>query len=241
MIKKSLNEGVYFKDNHFVFNFLNDNSAHMINLKYAGKFIKRNNKKVYYSYVFKETADKEIKKQFLLALKYRGENSQKLISQTDYNKFLNKGINGLFHKMHRDIDIIVYPKSSAPLNNDIVDKLKLKFPYAIIANDVIVKNNIENIKIDTSVITDKTAQSILKSAGKNGELVVKAIPPMYRKYFSNFMKFDDKISEQLYKAMSGNVLLIDDLLNEGTTIKECEQLIRSLNATHIIKYVLLKT
>jgi predicted amidophosphoribosyltransferase len=83
-------------------------------------------------------------------------------------------------------------------------------------------------------------KSLLKYAEENDELVLKNIPPQFRKYFSNFLKLN--IKEQKYiNAIKGNVIFIDDILTEGATIKEAEMLIKSLQPKNLIKYVLIKS
>lgn len=234
-----LQEGIYYNDTNFIFDFINDNKNHFINLKFGNKFVKVNNKNIFYSYRFKDNTDPTIKKIFLRALKYKNET---LILSNDYDKFLNKAVMGFFHNMSKDIDIIIYPKSSSPLNFDIAKRIKDKLGYnTIIANDIIVKNNIENIKIDTSKISVKTAEKLLKIIVNREDFQLKHIPPKFRHYFSNFLKFDDNVQHTYYNKLRNNVLIVDDILTKGTTMRECELLARSLNPNFLLKYVLIKS
>jgi len=239
IVQESLNEGVYFDGNNFIFDFNDDNVHHFINLRYDNRFIKKYKNDIFYSYIIKEHTPKDIKQLFIKSLKFKDE---KFISLEQYNNFLNKGIQGLLHTIDNNIDIIIYPKSSSPINFDIANKIKNKLGNNThIAKDVIIKNEIENIKIDLSKISDKTAKNLLKHSSKNNEFFLKKIPPQYRKYFSNFLKFDNDVQRTLYNKISGNVLVIDDILAKGTTINEIIKLIESFNPKTLIKYVLLKT
>jgi hypothetical protein len=239
IVREHLYEGIYYDDGEFVFNFKEDNASHFINLKYNNTYVKENNKHVFYSYTFKRTTDKNIKKLFLKALKYKDKT---LIKENDYDLFLKKAVMGLLREIDRDIDIIVYPKSSSPLNSDIAFAIKNRLGHnTFIAQDLIIKNNIENIIVDKSKISDKTAKRLMISAGKDGEVTLKNIPPQFRKYFSNFLKFDSEIQRNYLNKLRGNVLIVDDILAKGTTMIEVENLIRSLNPTSVVKYALLKS
>jgi hypothetical protein len=239
IVKEFITEGIYFDDDNFVFDYRIDEKSHFINLKYNNKFVKVNKKDIFYSYVMKDNVDRTIKKLFIKSLKYKDE---QFISYNDYEKFLNKGILGFLHIIDRNIDIIIYPKSSSPLNFDIAKKIKDKLgTNTYIVKDSIVKNEIENIKIDASKISDKTRKSLLKYSIKDGEFFLKRIPPQYRKYFFNFLKFDNNIQRDFYNKLSGNILIVDDILSEGTTINEIEKLVKSFNPSKIIKYVILRT
>lgn len=239
IVREYLYEGIYYDDGEFVFDFKNDDKSHFINLRYNNTYVKENNKHVFYSYTFKRTIDRETKKLFLKALKYKDTT---LIKDNDYNLFLKKAVIGLLREIDRDIDIIVYPKSSSPLNTDIAWAIKNKLGNnTYIGQDLIIKNNVENIMIDASKIDEETLDNLKIHATKDGLFSLRMIPPRYRKYFLNFLKFDSEKQKNYIKKLQGNVLIVDDILTKGTTILESEQLIRSLNPTSITKYVLLKS
>jgi hypothetical protein len=239
IVREYLYEGVYYNDGEFVFDFKNDDKSHFINLRYNNTYAKENIHHIFYSYTFKRSTDKEIKKLFLQALKYKDES---LIANNDYEFFLKKAVMGLLREIDRDIDIIVYPKSSSPLNTDIAWAIKNKLGNSTyIGQDLIIKNDVENIMVDSSKVDEETLERLKIRANKNGEFSLRSIPPRYRKYFLNFLKFDSEKQKNYLKKLQGKVLIVDDILTKGTTMLESEQLIRSLNPTSVIKYILLKT
>lgn len=239
IVKEYLYEGIYYNDGEFVFDFKNDDKSHFINLRYNNTYVKQNNKHIFYSYTFKTSTNKEIKKIFLKAIKYKNET---LIDDNDYDLFLKKAVIGLLRETNRDIDIIVYPKSSSPLNTDIAWAIKNRLGNnTYIGQDLIIKNNVENIIVDSSKVDEKILERLKIYADKNGEFSLRLIPPRYRKYFLNFLKFDSEKQKKYIKKLQGNVLIVDDILTKGTTISESEQLIRSLNPNSVLKYVLIKS
>lgn len=237
MAISNLNEGIYFKDNSFVFDFMIDNKLHFINLKFPKDYLKQNKDGVYYSYVFKkDVIDNNIKHKFLYALKYKDS----LIDPIDYDRFISKAIIGLYKTVGANIDAIIYPSSSSTINYDIAKKLQEKIGYNCkLLTNVIAKNSIENIQIDDKMMSPKTILSYKSKLSKNGKLIMKDILPMHRKFFSNFLKLND-VSRTTLNLLKGNVLLIDDYLTKGITMIEMERLLKSYGNENLYKYVLIK-
>ena len=57
----------------------------------------------------------------------------------------------------------------------------------------------------------------------------------YRQYISNYYKFKDEKTKQIYNTLTNsNVLVIDDIVTSGTTIYHLLNTLRSLNDTNNI-------
>lgn len=143
-------------------------------------------------------------------------------------------------------DVLVPLKSSSTLNDVIADKIKDR-TGAKVLSDTIVKNTIGNVNInlpDTET-SDKTRQYLdtikKKFAGiPDQEFRSKMIKASFRRYVTNFLKYKGD-EESIRKNIEGkNVLLIDDTLGEGATLKEMNRLIVKLNPKSVASFIFLK-
>lgn len=150
-------------------------------------------------------------------------------------------------------DLIVYPKSSSDLIKMLVSELKHILPDAEVVDEAFVKNVI-NITGDDKkdralagslidvyhpkfeTLSDKTVEelekrllTLLKRQG-TGVVPIKSIYKPLAKFIKGFIKAEPNLSENL----SGqSVLIIDDILSSGTTMKEMVKIVQDRGAEKV--------
>ncbi len=149
---KIIIEGVNFNQetDGFDFNWKNDSPDDLMGLKLQkyNKYVSsKQGFNLYYAYKFNKNVDKSLKSLLRDSIKYIDE---KFIKSNDIELFLSKGINSFnqIEPLNR-FDIIVFPKSSSNILNNLKQKLSSKAGMnTILASDLFVKNTIENIQYD---------------------------------------------------------------------------------------------
>ena len=250
--KQPLIEGISFQDNKFVFNFNSDKEGDIVPLKYSKS---HTSKKFGFNFFFGwsinfKGASKEECDLFRKSIK----NNSSYINPEDKQLLINKAVikfDSIFDIA--SYDIIIYPKSSSSLVFEIAKALKAKSTNTILANDVIVKNKLENIKIDYDkyISSAKTPEEAakrkkdldndFKRATKDGNFQIKKVHQFRKGMFSNYMVFDDKVTRQIFNSISnGRVIVVDDIFTTGTTIKEIMSLVNSYTPSEATCFILLK-
>jgi hypothetical protein len=244
---ESINEGVRIKDDEFVFDFKSDEKDDLLKLKYNKNFITKKKIKgvtTYFTYKINKKIDKKERRNLLNYIK------KKLNQSEDYDKFINKSVIGLFNNPYleiRDIDLILMPESSSDLNFDLANKIKSKIPNAMLVKESFLKNKTEEILIDYKSLLEngsdpKTIREITKSVekfGSNNKFEIKKITPRFRKFISNFLNLDIKSREMFNRITEGKILIVDDIVTEGTTFTEMERIIQNYSPKNVILFSLI--
>lgn len=144
-------------------------------------------------------------------------------------------------------DTIIPLKSSSPLNDVIANKLKQK-NGADVLSDLIVKDVINNISVDLpdSETNPKTLAylgDILDKFSKipDEEFKSKMVPSSFRRYISKFLKFNSKYDKSVFDKVNGKrILVIDDTLGEGSTLKEIQRLLYQYSPQSVDYFVFIK-
>lgn len=173
----------------------------------------------------------------------------KQISDAQYESLINKAIIGLSNNTQFDfnsINVIIYPQSSSKLNFDLANKIASKLPNCIVIKDSIIKNLPQDIQLDYSKLNGKsqelidTLEDILKNIKlKKSDFKIKYFPPRYRKFVINFLKLKENDRRLINLINNGNVLVVDDIITEGTTFTEVFRLLKNYNSNTINLYSLL--
>jgi hypothetical protein len=251
-------EGVSYnseKDN-FQFNFKNDTQQDIVFLKYNPKTIINKGSiaktTAYYGYKINPSFKEEkIKQDFLQSLKNLSTNK---ISLQDYELLLTKAVVGLNRVVPiNEFDIIIIPESSSPLVYDLALRVKNKAPNTVLAKDALVKNALDNIHIDydkyLSTAKDekdkekrkKQLEVDFKRATESGTFKIKKVFTQRRGLFSNYLVVNSEAHRAIFnKIQGGKVLLIDDIITSGATIKEMLREIGSYAPEEIIIFSLIK-
>lgn len=148
-----------------------------------------------------------------------------------------------------EFTLVISPKSSAPLNNLVMGKIKELHKGGLphIVPDAMVKNAIRNVKVDWDLVgregSDKTVAAVPqfhKSLMNNPEALyaVKKVPASYRRYFTNFLRWADGLNPFWisYAASKGRVLLVDDTVGEAATVMEMARQLSKYNPNEIVVF-----
>jgi hypoxanthine phosphoribosyltransferase len=245
---KILIEGIKYNNDTDQFDFIwtKDAPSDLIDLKlqkYNKVLSTKNGNKVYYAYKFNKVQDKE-KTQLRSSIKYLDDK----INKRDIDTMLSKAINN-FNSIEpiSNFDIIITPKSSSKILEELKNKLQAKAGNnVLLSSDIFVKNTIDNIKFDEDKI-DKLSnenkikiKKILNKVFSKEDYKLRSLPPQYRKYVLNFMKFNSEADKRLINAIiNGRVLIVDDIVTEGTTIRNMVALLNSIGVEDVVSFALL--
>jgi phosphoribosylpyrophosphate synthetase len=231
----------------FIFNFNKDNTDDIITLRYNKESIIRRvtkNIKIYYNYKINKTVDKVLRMKLLKSIK------DKSIQIEDYDHLLDKAVLGLFNNPHFnliDVDVVIIPRSSSKINLDLANRIIAKIPRVLLMSENLVKNRLENITLDYDLIksknlktaTIKSIEKMLRKSSVDGEFKIKKIPGQFRKFVINFLKLDINDRNMINRLNGGKVLIVDDIITEGTTLNEAHRLLEKYSPKEIICYALI--
>ena len=245
---ETISEGISIGDNEeYIFDFKEDKKGDLLKLKYNKEFLySKRNKEIssFYSYKINKDIDKGQRIKLLNYIKYE------LNKNNLYENFLNKAIIGFINNPNfevNDCDLILIPESSSNINLDIANKLHNKIPSALFLKDVLLKNEIENITLDYELCTKNNIlpdtilkiENMIKKATVNGVFKISKVPGQFKKFIINFLKIDLKDKKILNKLSDGKIIIIDDIVTESHTFRECERLLLNYAPKEIILYSLL--
>lgn len=244
---EKINDGIRLNDDGtYMFDFANDKKSDLLTLKYNSNYIISKNKNGIISYsAYKSNKSVDDKIRFAL-LKY----IKRELPKTDkYEHMLNKAVLGLLNNPNiniSDVDLILIPQSESNINLNIANKIKNKVPNALFLKDVILKNQPENVTINYELLKSKNVlpetiikiEQMVSNAVVEGVFKIKKIHPKFRKYILNFLTIDVTNRKLINKLMNGKVLVIDDIITEGTTFKEINRLIENYAPREIILFSL---
>lgn len=250
-------EGVSYdkETSKFSFNFDNDQFSDIINLvKIRNKVSKKHGVLYYVPFVALPKNGEYTTEYKAIMNSFRDKLKKMEFDKVDEDKIIDHAITGLidvYGDKLNNIGVIVTPKSSSRLNQRIAEKIHGLIPAAKVVNDAFIKSSIDQILINTNKIvgtpeqkTD-TANRMLKILNKfqaaNMEFKMAKIHPKFRNLFSNFMKLSSTIDlDVLEDIKTKDVLVIDDFLTKGLTMKELNRLLISQKESgEIINFVLI--
>jgi len=165
-------------------------------------------------------------------------------------------ISRLFEQMDMEQVSVVIPLGSTSKLNDLVaKKVKNKLPNCIVLDNFIKKNIWKNVTLSPTwhhevglhggVPTEGTrrARAILergKAVHPELEYEVKQVPRGLRRYFSSFFKIESGEDVDINKILTGaKILLIDDTLEEGSTMVEAIRVTKQFSPEKVMGYIFL--
>ena len=243
-------EGISRNSNgDFIFNWTDDEADDLMPLKFQKfnhVFKNRLGMDVYIAYKTRKHTDKEDKNQIGdLQLYIKNDIASK--DPKNYALFLAKAVM-MFDKHYGlpAFDVICTPKSSSTLNTDIAKLMQRKAgSNTILATDVMVKNAVSNITINMDKLkgkdesTVKSVQNMLDKAISSGRFKMADIFPKFRGLFQNFIVFNNKTDKRIFNSIvNGRILVIDDILTRGTTLREMNRILMDLLPKEIVYFIL---
>lgn len=241
-------EGVRYNKGSDSFDFMwkEDAPGDLMNLKlqkHNRMLSKKDGNKVYYAYKLNKEAGPETKilKQ---SIKYVDDK----VSESDVNLMISKAV-ASFNAIDdlSSYDLIVTPKSTSKVLDLMRNTLGAKAgPNTLVSSDLFVKNTIDNIKFDEEKLSKvpenerKQILKILNTVFSKEDYKLRSVSPRFRKFILNFVKFNNDANKRVMNSIvNGKILVVDDILTEGTTVKNIVQLLNGAGASEVVSFVLL--
>jgi hypothetical protein len=169
------------------------------------------------------------------------------ISNKDYRYFIKRTAIFIANRIIKDIkpDIIITPKSTSLILNDLTDELKLILPYITFLTEKFRKViDMDKIKVDRDNpnITDEIIKRIdgsIRRAKREGYFQIKWIDKRYAKFVSNFFELIDDYNYE--KIKDKNVILIDDVYSSGSTMFELLRIMKQYSPAELAAVSIFKT
>jgi len=157
------------------------------------------------------------------------------LSRSELKKFLYS-FHYILNKLLQDksYDLILVLPSSSNVAKGVSKKVSRCLANDLVVQDIFEKQTIGEVidKIDIGMVTNKGKQKELKrqlsklqKADRSKTFSMKNVPPKVREYF-NPIKLKSKFDFTQYK----NILIVDDLLATGNSIKSARDIILSQNS-----------
>lgn len=236
------------KDNQIFFDYLfNDKETQNTRLgkgkfiPYVAQGVSVNNKTIYSVY------NKNVKtiSEIIKTLKKQNKID---MNSSDYEHFIKRTavyVTSESAGIMKNIDVILTPKSSSFIVQDLVDEIKKRKPDIKIITETFYKLPVEDIVIDyknydVSETVKTDMDKLIKKAKKEGFLELKKVKKIFLNYISNILCIDKLKIKQNY-IENKNILLIDDVLSSGKTFQEMIRLIESFSPNEIRGLTIFKT
>lgn len=242
--------GIYLENGQVKFNWNSDDrDRDVISLvqDVSGTYVDDNVEYVY-GYVYNEGVDSRDCK--VVRDYFKNLPGSDHIYSEDVDEFAENAILELdaYHRL-KDFQAVITTKPSKDFT--IIDVMN-QFFHQYLRNDYIsfelLKNSYRDVRFDVEAASqamrdagytedkiDREIQFTLKKFNalkKSGELfqMKRFIPKEIREGFRNFLKFKTEEEQQVYETLQGvDVLIYDDFLTSGATVKEIVRYLRSFN------------
>lgn len=188
----------------------------------------------------------------LTSLKGRGPYE---VSQAQLDRFLSQvadASSGLIKRLNPEV--IIYPASTSTLVKGFVDKLKEKHPSIKVTSEAFIKKSLKGADVKAVLNTEHPEwakfeaenpkavaqlKQTLKHHLENGELELKKLYKPYLKFIKNFIQLKD-VSETIDVVSGKRVLIVDDVLSTGTTIREMIRQVEELEPAQVSTLTIFK-
>ena len=225
----------------------------------SGKFI-QDDITYFYAYTWSDTASSHQINKVRRYLKNLGSNND--LYGRDVEDFVELGVLKFDEfKSLKSFSILVGVESSKfPSLVDVMDGYLIEYSQSPLVDIRLIKNTYEHVQFDSDKAYKALLQSgltphkaereiqftirkfqELKSSGTLFEMK-RFLPRAIREGFYNFLKFKTEEEKQLYMKLQGvDVLIYDDFLTSGSTIKEIVRYLKSIhNENQLNVFVLVK-
>lgn len=266
-MKRLITSGIhtYPGTEYFVFDFSSDSNQDVINLcRSSSESVTVNGVEVICGYRYDDTSSQPLRNIFRNQLKYH-PNDSRYFYEDDLEEFVNLGIRAIenYHPL-ASFDVIASVKSDAAKNPllDILHGYMMEYTSNLYCDVQLIKETCDHVTFDADkarvalmqsdrYFTTRRIDSIISSVlqqfqeCKESKCLFKMksfMPREIREGFENFLKFNSEDEAHLYAALQGaNVLIYDDFMTSGTTLREISRCLNSINPTnHLVSFVLIK-
>ena len=251
--------GVTFDDaeKKFVFDFEHDGAEDIVSLTGDGYQVEAFGKCFYYGYEFSDQVDGSVRSAFIKYVKF----TENLQENPDLTHFIKKAIDNLNKQINLyDYDLVVMPESSSKVN-----QYMLRYIYRFAQPTLRKMELVKSLPASISFDMDAYEQSYLNDVLENGrpryteaqkEEAKKSINDMldlihqkdyftiakdvkksrFRPYMMNFLRYATNEDKELCSNVrQHNVLVIDDVTTNDSTLNEVLRSLRKLNKENDIR------
>jgi len=187
--------------------------------------------------------NKEEVKNILNSLKGKGPYK---VDPESYQRFIKRTAIYFYSILKAEnIEVAITIQSAAGISKDLKDALLEMFPYKnniLVFDEGVIKNpNFHEITIaDIPNVNPKTLAVLQKKLEKvkdSGYFKIQTFPAQFRKHILNWLRMQEGIKS---KIVGKNVLLIDDFITSGTTLKEAIRMMQENGAANVMSITLIK-
>jgi hypothetical protein len=240
-------EGIRRREDSYEFDWMTDLPEDLMSLKfkkYSGR--KQKIEDTVYTYYYAYQLDKSDGSTDLMKAIKTFETS---VSAKDIQMFVNKAVMGFDSTFGTsNFNAIVAPQSSSLVLKDLAEQLEKKSGVAELFSEAFVKSASTEIKLDNEKVDklpEKTKKEVFRAFKKVTDpekpFKIKEIYSAHRKFFRDFILFNNEKDRRLFNAVEGQkVVLIDDYKTSGTTIKEMLRQLADAGAAEVVVFVLIK-
>ena len=253
--------GVSIENNIPVFNFKKDSAEDIITLETdcSGEF-NENGLRYFYAYEYTSRASSAEKRAFRNYLK--GSTDPDVVFSEDVEEFVEYGVLKLDEYIPlKSIDVLVSIQSTH--TPTITDEMRVQLTSEVGVGAIsfeLIKQLYENVEFDA----EKAADALWKSGNykdeaavwkdinytinkfndlkKSGELfqIKRFVPTAIRVGFTNYIKFASEVEKSVYMDLqNANVLIYDDFITSGSTVKEVMRYLKSINENNTLTVFIL--
>ena len=246
-IDSIIEEGVTKNDDKYNFDFKNDDPNDILSLRFkparkSGKKSGNTSYSYYYAYQLKKS---DLSGELMKAIKSLDGS----IDENSMRMFVNKAVMGFYKQFGNKFDTIVTPVSSSKVLTEVANQLHDKMgDNVVMFPGAFVKTANTDIEFDTekvNALPDKSKGQFMKVLNKiklsDKPFKMKEVFSPYRKFITNFIKFNSNNDRKLMNAVTGkDVILIDDYKTTGTTLKEMLSQLINAGAKTVAVFIILK-
>lgn len=136
-------------------------------------------------------------------------------------------------------DLIVGIESSKPLQQYLIEKLSKAYLHeSLIYGRGILKNEVENVVIDMTKISEKTVSTLNRQLYRARHMRASHFPKQFLSLISNWLRIDKAIQS---KIRNKRVLVVDDIFTSGQTLLEAITQVKKFHPAEVYGVVLLRS
>lgn len=241
---------------HFNFNSDNvDNDVIFLKKDVSGTF-EDNDIEYVYAYEYNPKSDHDSRKAVRTFLKHVTEDDE------DIYEFVENGVFALdkYHRLEEFGAVVTTYSTSRPSLTEVMHDYFAEYCTHNFISFELLKKAYKDVKFDeegaknTLIVEGRTeveaSREVRRAARKFERLketdqlfeMKKFLPRGIRSSFSDFLKFKSEEEKQIYLSLQGvNVLIFDDFLTSGATVKEIISYLKSFNENNTLTvFVLVK-
>lgn len=139
------------------------------------------------------------------------------VDAEDYRHFIDRTAIFIAGRIlrNRNIDLVLYPKSSSAFLRNVIDIIGQKYETHVIDGSFVKSTNLHVID-DPRISPDirKQLEQFVATSKQTGAVKMKSLKPMYRKFLAGFLNYKGP------DVTGKKVCVLDDILTSGSSMAE---------------------